>query len=374
MNLDFDPNKDYYAILGVSENASQDEIKKAFRKLAMQYHPDRAPDDKKKEYEQKFKEINEAYQVLGDEQKRKQYDAFRKGGFWWFGGFGGFDFGSDFGQGSVFDVNDIFDLFWEFFGGGFKQRKYEKKPQRGEDILITLPVSFEESYTGTKKKIEYERYVVCDRCKGKGVDPDSQKIKCPVCWGSWVIIQTKRTPFGVFQTQKICTRCWWTWYIDSKPCSKCWGSGLIIKRELVEIEIPEAVKDWQVIKIPWMGNYWPYWWQPWDLLIKVLIKPSEKWQRSGYNLITNVPISVYDAVLGWEVEISLPDWKKVKVKIPKGLQPGDKIVVAGKGFKISWWIFGKRGDLIIKPIIQLPKKLSKEEEELWKKLKQLSKW
>jgi len=378
MNFDFDPNKDYYTILWVSENASQEEIKKAFRKLAMQYHPDRAPEEKKKEYERKFKEINEAYQVLWDENKRKQYDTFRKGGFW----FGWFDFGWfgwvnfwNFWNWSFFDLDDVFDIFWQFFWNDFwwfRKSSYKKSPRRWEDILITLPISFEESYKWVKKTIEYERYIQCEVCKWKWIDPSSEKVKCPVCWWKGVIIETKRTPFWIFQSQRVCEKCWGSGRIDTKPCQKCNWQWRYLKKEKIDVDIPPSVKDWQIIKFPWMWHYGLYWGEPGDLLIKILVKPSEIWQRSGYDIITKLPISVYDAVLWWEVEVLHPEWKKIKVKIPKWLQIWDKIVVQNKWFKISWGIFWKRWDFIIIPLIQLPKKLSSEEEKLWKKLKKFN--
>jgi molecular chaperone DnaJ len=371
MNLDFDPNKDYYSILWVSENASQEEIKKAFRKLAMQYHPDRAPEDKKKEYEQKFKEINEAYQVLWDENKRKQYDAFRKWGFGWFDfwQFSSWGFGS-----TIFDMDDIFDVFNDFFGTWFwrwEKTSYSKVPQRGEDILVNVEINFEEAYRWIKKQITYNRYVICNNCWWKWVEKDNQRIQCPVCWWKWYIVDAKRTPFWVFQTQIICSKCWGSWYIDTKICKVCNWTWRILKTETVEINIPAGVKNGTILKIPWMWHYGLYGWDPWDLLIKVIVKPSDKWQRSWYDIITTVPISVYDAVLGWEIEVEHPNWK-IKVKIPKWLQIWDKIIVSWKWFKKSWWIFPKYWDLVIIPKIQLPKKLSREEEKLWRKLKEIS--
>lgn len=360
---DFDPNKDYYRVLWIDENASQEDIKKAFRKFAMKHHPDKGWD------QEKFKEVNEAYQVLWDAKKRAQYDGYRK---WWFGGFGGFWWWHDFGWEWVsFDVWDVFgDIFWSFFGEGFGGQSNRRWPIRWKDIVINLDITFEESYKWSKKELKYSRDIACDACGGKWISKESQKNVCPVCQWKWVVIQSKRTPFGVMQVQSTCSKCYGQWYIDSKPCEKCSWTGTMRLEEKVNFEIPSGINEWEAIKIPWMWSYWQKWWDAWDLYIKINISGTNKFKRRGNDLIVDLTINIFDAVLGAEKTIDHPDGKLV-VKIPKWLQVWQHIKVAGKWFgKSSFFGASSKWDLIIVPQIEIPKKLSKEEEELWSKLKE----
>jgi len=368
--MDFDPKKNYYEILWVNEDADEKEIKKAFRKLAMKYHPDRAPEWKKEEYEKKFKEINEAQEVLTDPKKRQMYDTYRKWGFdfGWMWGFGGFSW-----QWATFDVWDIFwDLFGDFFWGTRWARTNSDRPRRWDDILLNLRVKFEDIYKGAKKKIKYSRYVPCDVCNWTGVDPSSKPETCPTCHGQWVVVQTQRTPFGVMQSQTVCPTCHGKWKIWEKPCAACGGKGLKLKEEIIEVNIPQWVDPGTKIKLPGMWHYGYKWWTPGDLYVNILLDENSPWKKQGHDIILEKEIPVIDAILWGEMEVDLPD-KKIKVKIPKGLQVGDNIVVSGYGFKKTWGLLGGKGDLIIKPKIKIPKTLSKEEKELYEKIKELKK-
>ena len=371
--MDFDPKKNYYEILWVSEDADEKEIKKAFRKLAIKYHPDRAPEDKKKEYEEKFKEINEANEVLTDPKKRQMYDAYRKWGFD-FGNFGWFGWwGSYYTTWTWwFDVGDIFwDIFGDFFWGfSWARTQRQDRPRRWDDILLNLKVKFEDIYNWAKKKIKYSRYVPCDVCKGTWTDPNSKPETCPTCKWSWVVVQSQRTPFGVFQTQTTCGTCKGKWKIWEKPCSACGGNGLVLKEEVIEVNIPQWIEPGTKIKIPGMGHYGYKGGQPGDLYVNILLDENSPWKKSGANIILEKEIPVIDAILWWTMDVELPD-KKIKVKIPKGLQVGDNIIVSGQWFKKWEGFLSGRGDLIIKPKIIIPKTLSKEEKELYEKIREL---
>ncbi len=359
---DFDPKKDYYKVLWVEETASQEEIKKAFRKYAMKYHPDKWWD------QEKFKEVNEAYQVLWDAKKRAQYDSYRKwwfGGFWWFGWWWSQDFGGDWMN---FDVWDIFDVFGSFFGDGFWWGSSRRWPVRGRDVVVSIDITFEESYKWTKKEVKFSREVACDACDGKWVSKESQKNVCPVCGGKWVAVETKRTPFGVMQVQTTCSKCFGQWYIDSKPCEKCAGNWIMKVDQKVSFEIPAGINEWEAIKMPGMWNYGQKWWEAGDLYIKITISGANKFKRRWNDLIMDLGISIFDAVLGGEKTVEHPDGKLV-VKIPKWLQVWQQIKIPGKWFGKSGFFGGSKWDLVINPQIEIPKKLSKDEEELWAKLK-----
>lgn len=362
--FDFDPNKNYYEILGVDENASEDEIKKAFRKLAVKHHPDRWWD------QEEFKKINEAYQILSDNQKRQQYDQVRKWwmwGMWWWFGWGWMWW-------TTFDVEDIFgDVFWDIFWWGWfsRWRWASKRPRRGEDIVVSLEVDFKEAYKWVSKEFKYKRNVHCDVCDWTGVDKESQKTTCSTCGGRWAVIQTQKTPFWVMQSQTVCPDCRWEWSKDSKPCTNCGWRSLTSKEEKIKVDIPSWIRSWEHLKVPWMWNYWINQWPAWDLYVKVNIKWWSGFKREWDNLVVEVEVPYYDAVLWWEVEVDHPDWKTT-VKIPKWTQPWERISVSWKWFG-QWWfgIWNKKWDMIVVPKIKLPKKLTKEQQDLFKKLKEI---
>ena len=362
--MDFDPKKNYYEILWVSEDADEKEIKKAFRKLAMKYHPDRKWWD-----EEKFKEINEANEVLSDPKKRQMYDAYRKGGFdfgwmWWFGWWATF-------QWWTFDVSDLFgDMFWDLFGWRRWSSRRSDQPRRWDDISLNVKVKFEDVYNWAKKKIKYSRYVLCDVCNGTWIDKDSNPQTCPTCHGSWVVVQSQRTPFWVVQSQTTCPTCHGKWKIWEKPCSNCNWQGVVLKEEIIEINIPKWIDSWTRLKMPGMGHYGYKWWTPWDLYIRIIINEDSQRQKRWHDIIIKKDIDVLDAILWWTMEVELPD-KKVKVKIPKWLQFNENIIISWYGFKKWDGLLAGKWDLIIQPNIKIPKVLSKEEKQLYEELKKL---
>ncbi|HKL43745.1 MAG TPA: DnaJ C-terminal domain-containing protein [Candidatus Absconditabacterales bacterium] len=347
--MDFDPKKNYYEILGVSEDATEDEIKKAFRKVAVKYHPDKAGGDKAK-----FQEVNEANQVIGNKQKRQQYDSFRKGGFGGFGGggnFGGFQTG-----GASFDVGDLGDIFGNIFGGGFGGES--RGPRRGADLKKKVTITFDESYLGTKKKISYTR---------KKIVQGAEKKTCDNCGGSGRITKQVQSPFGVMQTQSGCPVCGGSGSVYFKDGKQLGNGGLEEKKEILEIKIPAGIKSDVYLKYSGKGDEGSNGMPAGDLYIQIHVAEDKNYIRKGDDIYVNQEVSIYDLVLGGEYEIKHPSGK-IKIKIPKGTQIDDKIRIGGKGFGSSG-MFSKKGDLFVVPDLRIPRRLSKEQEKLWKKLK-----
>lgn len=351
--MDFDPKKNYYEILGVSETATADEIKKTFRKQAVKHHPDRWGS------KEKFQEINEAYQVLSDDQKRQQYDMYRKG---WFGS-GGFDFGGFWGgNGAQFDFGgfwDIGDLLWWMFGG-FWWGSRTKKPTKWEDLEKHIEITFEESYLGVKKKIAYTRNVKVDWITGEN---------CSRCNGTGRVTQQAQTPFWVIQSQAVCPECSGFWKIYKKDGKQLQNGGLEARKEVLDIEIPAGIKSGSYLKYAEKGSEGLWNIPTGDLYIKIFVAESPKYTRKTDDLYVKSDVSLFDLVLWGEVEVSHPEGK-VKVKIPKGTQVGQKVRVAWRGF----WekgLFKGKGDMIVELQVSVPKKLSKEQEKLWKELQKL---
>ncbi len=353
--MDFDPSKDYYKSLWVDENASADDIKKAFRKLAMQHHPDKKWWDKVK-----FQEINEANGVIGDEKKRAQYDSYRKGGYawgaWgmgWFGGFWGFGWWQGWFE---VDLGDVMDQF--FWWGRWRQSWW---PQPGEDIQVGLDISFEESYNGVSKTIEFSR-----KTKVEGANEE----ECPTCKGKWRVMQHSQTIFGVMQTQNICPTCQWSGKLYTKNGKKIpWG--LEITKEELTINIPAGIKDGVYIRHTGKGDTGSAGWSTWDLYVQIRVKPSTIYSRKNDDLYINASVTIFDLVLGNEITIPHPTGEK-KIKIPKGTQISDKVKIWGLWF-VTKWIFNGHADLYIIPKLHIPKKLSKEEEKLRSELHKLNK-
>lgn len=349
--MDFDPNKDYYQILGVSEDASPEDIKKAFKKAAVKHHPDKWGS------KEEFQKINEAYQVIWDASKKQQYDSFKK---WWFGGFGGGGFDTSWFGGGGFDFGnvDFGDLMWGIFGGGGFDMWGSQRARKWEDIKDSINISFEEWFLGVEKKVAYHRYVQAQWVQSK---------VCDVCKWKWKTVKQMRTPFGVMQTQAACDRCGWSGKIYTKDWRELDNGWLERIKETLDIKIPAGIKDGAYIKFTGKGNAGIGDVPNGDIYIQIRINPSKVFERRWENLYSKIDVSIFDLVLGWEVQINHPEWK-IKIKIPKWTQIWDMIKVSGKWFG-SGWIFGKKWDMYLIPKLTIPKKLSKAEEKLWEELR-----
>lgn len=360
--------KDFYKVLGVPRNANKDEIKKAYRKLAHQFHPDKGGN------ETKFKEINEAYQILGDESKRAQYDQFGtvfeggrgpgQGGFEWApgSGFGGFGFGDD-GRFGDFDFADIFEDVFSGFGGGGAQRRSRK----GRDIQIDLEIPFDEIIFGGRHNVNLNKMSVCEHCRGSGAEPGSKMQKCGVCQGKGRIEKIQRTFLGSLSQIVACQQCQGRGEIPETICRDCGGRGAGRRQEAIEIFIPKGVEGGEVIKISGKGEASSVGGVPGDLFVKVHVRPHEIFSRQGNDLIMALPIKFSQAILGGTVDIQTPD-STIKLKIPEGTESGDLLKVRGKGVPMSRG-YG-RGDLLVEIKVLTPRHLSRKAREMIEKLKE----
>ena len=353
--------KDYYKILGVPRNASQEEIKKAYRRLAHKYHPDKGGDEKK------FKEINEAYQVLSNPEKRAQYDRF--GESFEFGkegsGFSSGFFWKDFQENFGFDSIDLEEIFEDFFSFGREKRK--KEINRGRDIELEVKINLEDTLKGIKKRITLEKFVKCPRCQGKGAEPGSSLKECFSCRGQGEVQQIKRTIFGTFTRYIRCPECGGEGRIPEHPCNVCRGEGRIKGEESIEVFIPAGVDSGQVIKITGKGEAGRRGGRAGDLYIRVFVRPHSLFERKGDDLYIDIPISFSQAVLGDEVEVPTPERKKILLKVPQGTQSGKVLRISNKGIP-HFSGFG-RGDLYVKLIVKTPKRLNKEQRKLLERLR-----
>lgn len=351
--------RDFYEVLGVDKSASEAEIKKAYRQAAKKYHPDLNPGDK--EAEIKFKEAAEAYEVLSDADKKARYDQFghagvdpnfNAGGGGFGGGFSGF---SDFG--------DLGDIFGQFFGGGFGgggRRSNPNAPRRGRDCETVVNLSFEEAAKGCKKTVKVTKIDTCDECGGSGAEKGSSAKTCPVCHGSGQVSATQRTPFGVMQTQTVCDHCHGSGKIIENPCKRCSGKGRI--RHTVEktVEIPAGIDDGQVVNIRGGGDAGVNGGPSGDLRININVRPHPIFERSGYDVYCEIPITFTQAALGDEITVPTLDGK-VKFQIHEGTQPGDEFKLRGKG--IQRLNYSGKGDQYVKITVEVPKDLSKTQKE-----------
>lgn len=356
-------SKDFYQILGVDKTASQDEIKKAYRRLAHKHHPDKGGDEKK------FKEINEAYQTLSNAEKRNQYDTFGStfegGGVnpgWDFGP--GFDFESmkdRYGQG--FDFGDIGDIFGEMFGAG-SRRDFKK----GKDIEIDMEIPLEETLKTQEKEISLHKLIACSRCHGKGAEPGTLVNECFSCRGTGQVQQVKKTIFGSVTRVTVCPECGGEGFRPEKPCNVCKGEGRIKGEENIKVFIPAGVDINQGIKIEGKGQAGRKDGMAGDLYVRIFVKKHPLFKRKGDDLYISIPISFSQAALGGEVEIVILEGKKLSLKVPSGTESGKILKISGKGIP-HFSGYGK-GSMYIELIVKTPKKLSKKQKELLEQLKE----
>ena len=352
--------RDYYEVLGVSKNASEDEIKRAYKKLARKYHPDMNPGDK--EAEEKFKEVNEANEGLSNPEKKAKYDQV---------GFAGVDPNYGAGQGGYggaggFDFGDLGDIFGSFFGGGFGGggRRNPNAPQRGESIRASLSVDFTEAAFGCEKSITIDRSEQCPTCKGKGCAPGTTPEVCTQCHGTGTVTQAQRTPFGMMQSQTVCPKCRGKGQIIHQPCPDCRGAGAVRKRRTIQVNIPAGIDNGQTISLRGQGHSGKNGGPAGDLLITVMVRPHEIFRRDGTAVFCEAPITFTQAVLGGTLEIPTIDGK-VKYDIPEGTQTGTVFRLRGKGIPV---LNGRgRGDQYVTVNIETPRNLNREQKEALKK-------
>ncbi len=352
--------RDYYEVLGVDKNASEEDIKKAYRKIAIKYHPDRNPGSK--EAEEKFKEAAEAYDVLHDPQKRQQYDQFGFDGP--MGGFGGFN-------GGGFSMDDIFSMFGDVFGGrggfsgfsGFGGGSRQPAQHRGSDLRLKVRLSLQEVATGVTKKFKVRKDVTCSHCHGTGAEDGSGTETCPTCHGSGVVTRTTQSLFGMMQTQSVCPTCQGEGKIIKNKCHECHGTGIVKGDEVVEIKIPAGVAEGMVVNVPGKGNAAIHNGIPGNIQVFIEEEPNSTFVRDGSNLIYNLLLDFPTAALGGTAEIPTVDGSKVKIKIEPGTQPGKTLRLRDKGLREVQGYGRDTGDLIVNISIYVPKELSKDEKK-----------
>ncbi len=359
--------RDYYEVLGLSKGASEEEIKKAYKKLARKYHPDLNPGDKTAE--EKFKEINEANEVLSDPQKKARYDQFgfagvdpsygagASGGYGGGGGGMGFDFG---------DLGDLGDIFGSFFGGGFggATRANPNAPTRGESLRTSVTITFEEACFGCEKDVVIERVEQCETCKGNGCEPGATPEICPDCGGRGVVQQRHQTPLGFMSTSSPCPRCGGKGKIIHRPCKACQGRGSLRRRKTLKVNIPAGIDNGQTISLRSQGNAGRNGGPSGDLLIVVAVRQHDVFRREGSSILCEAPITFAQAALGAELEIPTIDGK-VKYSIPEGTQSGTTFRLKGKG--VPGMGGRPRGDQYVTVYIETPRNLTKEQKAALRK-------
>ena len=359
--------RDYYEVLGVSKSATEDEIKKAYRTLAIKYHPDRNPGNK--EAEEKFKEAAEAYDVLYDAQKRQQYDQF---------GFDGPSMGSGgFGGRADFSMDDIFSMFGDVFGGhngfggfgGFGGGSRQNTQFHGVDLRLKVRLSLAEIATGVTKKFKVRKDIVCDHCHGSGAEVGSHAETCPTCHGSGVVIKTIRTMLGMMQTQAECSTCHGEGTVIKNKCKACGGSGVVKGEEVVEIKIPAGVAEGMVVNVPGKGNAGPHNGVNGNIQVYIEEEPNDTFVRDGNDVIYNLLLDFPTAALGGILDIPTIDGSKVKISIEAGTQPGKTLRLRSKGLPAVQGYGRGTGDLVVNVSVYIPKTLSQTEKEIIENLR-----
>lgn len=355
--------RDYYEVLGVSKNASDDEIKKAYKKKAIKYHPDRNPDNK--EAEEKFKEAAEAYDVLRDPQKRARYDQFGHEAVNGAGGFGG----------ASMNMDDIFSMFGDIFGGhsgfggfGGGGGRARKPQYRGGDLRLKVRMNLQEVSTGVTKKFKVKKKVTCTHCHGSGAEGSGATESCPTCHGSGYVVKTQQSIFGMMQTQGVCPTCNGEGTIIKNKCKVCGGDGVVNGEEVIEVKIPAGVADGMVVNVPGKGHAAKRNGVPGDIQVFVEEEPNKELLREDNNLIYNLLLDVPTAVLGGDAEIPTIDGR-VKIKIEPGTQPGKVVRLRGKGLPaVQGYGYGT-GDLIVNMSVYIPETLNKDERKAFEEMK-----
>ncbi len=357
--------RDYYEVLGVGKNATDEELKKAYRRLAKKYHPD-ANLDNKEEAERNFKEVNEAYEVLSDSQKRRMYDQFGHDGPAGFGGGnpgGGYYSYSTSGF-SGFEDFDLGDIFSSIFGGGARtgSRRNNNGPIKGADLRYNMEISFEEAFTGIEREITITREEQCSTCSGSGSKPGTSVETCKVCGGSGQVRQVQNTILGQIQTTKTCSNCHGTGKVIKEVCENCKGKGTVRKQAKIKVKIPAGIDNDQSIVLRGEGEHGVRGGARGDLYIVVRIRKHSIFTRKGTTVYCNVPITFTQATLGAELEIPMVDGKKEKFRIPEGTQTGTSFNIKGRGFKNINTL--NNGDFVFTVNVQVPKRLSREQRDL----------
>lgn len=349
--------RDYYEVLGIERNASDDEIKRAYRRLAKKYHPDLNPGDA--EAEAKFKEINEAYNVLINPETRAQYDRFGHEGPTG-QGFGGFDFGG---------IDDIFDMFFGGTGFGTGSRYRRNAPVRGADIRYDLDISFEEAAFGTKKEIEVVRMEPCSECEGTGAKDGTQPVTCTVCNGTGEVSYAQNTAFGRFVNVRTCDRCNGEGTIIEEPCRRCHGRKKVRRARKISINVPAGIDNGQAITLRGEGETGERGGPPGDLYVYITVRPHKIFKRQGYDIYCDIPITFGQAALGAELQVPTLEGK-IKYRIPEGTQTGTVFRLRNRG--ISHLRSNTRGDLYVKVNIEVPKRLNEKQRELIRQFEEIT--